>query len=67
MQRHMLDAGSAAIAVFFASLVGLVENVVIFYTVTRDKSLSIRLLLLSIPIMLVGGFVMILALVFGWV
>lgn len=67
VQRHLLDAGPAAIAVSFASLVGLVENVVIFYTVTRDRRLGIRLLLLSLPIMLVGGLAVILALVFGWV
>ena len=44
----------AAIAMFLATLVGLLLNVVIFWTVTRKSGLSARLLLFTVPIVLVG-------------
>jgi len=44
----------AAIAMFLATLVGLLLNVVIFWTVTRKPGLSARLLLFTVPIVLVG-------------
>ena len=51
---------------FLATLMGLIENVVILYTVTRDRTTSIRLALLSLPIALVGALVLVLALLLGW-
>lgn len=63
---HILGAGTAAIAMFFATLVGLTENVVIFYIVTRNRTISIRLVLLTLPIVLAGAIVLVLALFFGW-
>jgi len=59
---HLLGVGPAAFALFSATLIGLVENVVIFFVVTRDRTRSARLALLSSPIVLVGGLAMVLAL-----
>ena len=53
-------------AIFLASGVGLVENVVIVYTVTRNRALSLRLSLLTLPILLAGGLALAVVLVFGW-
>ena len=48
-------AGSpAAMAMFLATLVGLLENIVIFWLVTRIPGTSLRLLLLTAPIVLAG-------------
>jgi uncharacterized membrane protein (DUF4010 family) len=66
VQMHLMSPGPAAIAIFLASVVGLTENVVIFYTVTHDRSMGIRLALLTLPIVLVGCLAMVLALFFGW-
>ena len=38
-----------------ALLVGLLENVVIFYVVARNRKISIQLALLTVPIVIVGG------------
>ena len=51
---------------FLASGVGLVENVVIVYTVTRNRALGLRLALLTLPILLAGGLALTGVLVFGW-
>jgi uncharacterized membrane protein (DUF4010 family) len=59
---HLLGASPAAFTLFFATLVGLVENVVIFSTVTHDRTRSVRLALLSSPMVLVGGLAVVLAL-----
>ena len=44
----------AALAMFLATLLGLLENIVIFWLVTRKPGPSLRLLLLTAPIVLVG-------------
>ncbi len=62
---HLLGAGPAALTLFFATLLGLVENVVIFFVVTRDRTRSVRLALLSSPIVLVGALALMLALLLG--
>ncbi|HLX58997.1 MAG TPA: DUF4010 domain-containing protein [Ktedonobacteraceae bacterium] len=64
-QIHLIGANVAALAMFFATLVGLVENVVIFYIVTRDRGTSLRLALLTLPIILVGGMALALILWLG--
>jgi uncharacterized membrane protein (DUF4010 family) len=51
---RLLGASPAALAMFLATLVGLVENIVIFYTVTRDRATSLRLAWLSLPTILIG-------------
>lgn len=53
--HHLIAPNAAAVAMYLASLVGLIENVVIFYTVTREHRTSIRLALYTIPIALVGA------------
>ena len=59
-------AGSpAAIAMFLATLVGLLENIVIFWLVTRMPGTSLRLLLLTAPIVLVGILAVVLVTIFG--
>jgi uncharacterized membrane protein (DUF4010 family) len=50
-----LGANPAAIAMFLATLVGLLENVVIFWIVTKKPALGLRLLLLTLPIALAGA------------
>ena len=65
VQLHMLAPDAAALAMYFASLVGLVENVVIFYTVTRQPAISLRLALFSLLIALSGGVAIALATYFG--
>ena len=62
---YLIGAGPAALAMFFATLVGLVENVVIFSTVTRNRTISIRLALLSLPAILAGALALVLALLFA--
>ena len=56
----------AALAMFLATLVGLLENVVIFWVVTRKPGPSLRLLLLTAPIVLVGILAVISVIIFGW-
>jgi uncharacterized membrane protein (DUF4010 family) len=65
ISMHSLDASPAAFAMYFATLVGLVENVVILSLLTRDRAMSTRIALLSLPMMLVGGAIMALLLLFG--
>ena len=65
LSMHSLQASPAAIAMYFATLVGLVENVVILSLLTHDRAMSTRIALLSLPIMLVGGAIMALLLLFG--
>jgi uncharacterized membrane protein (DUF4010 family) len=63
---HLIAPGTAVMALFFASVVGLVENVVIVYTVTRNRAIGVRLSLLTLPIVLAGGLALALTLLFGW-
>ena len=55
VRLHMLTANPAAIAIYFASVVGLIENVAIFYSVTRNRSICLQLALYSLLIVLAGG------------
>jgi uncharacterized membrane protein (DUF4010 family) len=65
VQSHLVAASPAAIAMYFASVVGLIENVVIFYTVTRNRQISLQLALFSLPIILAGGAAIALLALFG--
>ncbi|MFL5700143.1 MAG: MgtC/SapB family protein [Ktedonobacteraceae bacterium] len=56
----------AAIAMFLATLVGLVENIVIFWVVTRKPGPSLRLLLFTAPIVLAGILAVVSVIIFGW-
>ncbi|HEV2661171.1 MAG TPA: DUF4010 domain-containing protein [Ktedonobacteraceae bacterium] len=64
--QHSITPGAAALAIFFASLVGLMENVLIVTTVTHNRAAGIRLLLLTLPIVLIGGIALGLNLFLGW-
>ena len=66
LSRGHVAGSPAAIAMFLATLVGLLENIVIFWFVTRTPGPSLRLLLLTAPIVLVGILVVVLVTIFGW-
>lgn len=66
VQMHAMAPGSAAVALYLASVVGLIENVVIIYAVTRNRTMAARLSLLTLPIVCVGGLALGLALFFHW-
>ena len=55
VSHHLIAANAAAIAMYLASLVGLLENVVIFYVVARNRHACIQLALLTLPVVIVGG------------
>ncbi len=55
VSHNLIAATPAAIAMYLASLVGLLENVVIFYTVTSNRKISIQLALFTLPMVVVGG------------
>lgn len=55
LRLQQIAVGPAALAIYFATVVGLVENVVIFYTVTRNKAISLRLALFSLLVIAAGG------------
>jgi uncharacterized membrane protein (DUF4010 family) len=63
---HLIAPGTAVMALFFATVVGLVENVMIVYMVTRNRAIGVHLLLLTLPIVLAGGLALALTLLFGW-
>jgi uncharacterized membrane protein (DUF4010 family) len=65
LRRGHVAGSSAAIAMFLATLVGLLENIVIFWLVTRKPGPSLRLLLLTVPIVLVGILAVVLVTIFG--
>ncbi|MGZ3627939.1 MAG: MgtC/SapB family protein [Ktedonobacteraceae bacterium] len=65
LSRGHIAGSSAAIAMFLATLVGLLENIVIFWLVTRNPGPSLRLLLLTAPIVLVGILAVVLVTIFG--
>ncbi len=56
---------SAAIAMFLVALVGLLENIAIFWLVTRMPGSGPRLLLLTAPIVLVGILAVVFVTIFG--
>jgi len=62
---HLLAPTPVAAVIFFATLVGLVENVVIFFVVSRERGITLRMALLSLPIILVGMVALVLLLLFG--
>jgi uncharacterized membrane protein (DUF4010 family) len=66
LSRGHLAGEPAAIAMFLATLVGLLENTVIFWFVTRKQGPVLRLLLLTTPIVLVGILAVVLVIIFGW-
>ena len=55
VSHHLITPTPAAIAMYLASLVGLLENIVIFYTVSGNRKISIQLALFTLPLVVVGG------------
>jgi uncharacterized membrane protein (DUF4010 family) len=55
VSSHMIGAEAAAIAIYLATVAGLVENIVILYSVARDRKICVLLGLYSLVIVLVGG------------
>src|SRR5438034_2465000 len=66
LSRGHLAGSAAAIAMFLATLAGLLENIVIFWLVTRTPGPSLRLLLLTAPIVLTGILAVVVVTIFGW-
>ena len=67
LSRGYLAGSSAAIAMFLATVVGLLENIAIFWFVTRQPGPGLRLLLLITLIVLVGILaVVVVVTIFGW-
>ena len=64
-KMHLLASTGVAAVIFFATLVGLVENVVIFFVTSRQRGLTVRSALLSLPIILVGLVALVLLVLFG--
>jgi uncharacterized membrane protein (DUF4010 family) len=64
-KMHLLASTGVAAVIFFATLVGLVENVVIFFVTSRQRGLTVRSALLSLPIILVGVVALVLLVLFG--
>ncbi|MEO8970391.1 MAG: DUF4010 domain-containing protein [Ktedonobacteraceae bacterium] len=55
VSHHLIAPNPAAVAMYLASLVGLLENVVIFYVVARNRHICIQLALLTLPVVIVGA------------
>lgn len=55
LARNMVGCMPAAIAMFLATVVGLLENIVIFWLVARKPAVSLRCFLLTLPVIAVGG------------
>ena len=53
--RGQISPGTAVLALFLATVVGLVENVVIMYSVSRNRAVVVRLSLFTLPVVLAGG------------
>jgi len=66
LTRGLVASSPAAIAMFLATVAGLLENVAIFWFVARRPSIGLRILLLTLPV-IVSGIVMIVLLgIFRW-
>ena len=66
VSRGLISPGGAVLALFLATVVGLVENVVIMYSVSRNRAIVVRLSLLTLPIILLGGLALAMYLLTGW-
>lgn len=66
LSKGYLAGSSAAIAMFLATVVGLLENIAIFWFATRQPGPGLRLLLLTTPIILVGILAVAVVTIFGW-
>ncbi len=65
VSSHMIGVQAAAIAIYLATVAGLLENVVILYSVTRKRGICVRLGLYSLVIVLVGAVATVMLVVLG--
>jgi uncharacterized membrane protein (DUF4010 family) len=66
LARGLAASSPAAIAMFLATVAGLLENVVIFWFVTRQPASVWRILLLTLPVIASGIVMVVLLGVFQW-
>jgi uncharacterized membrane protein (DUF4010 family) len=64
-KMHLLAPPGVAAVIYFATLVGLVENIAIFFAVSRERGITLRMALLSLPIILIGAVALALLILFG--
>jgi uncharacterized membrane protein (DUF4010 family) len=64
-RMHLLAPTGVAAVIYCATLVGLVENVVIFFVVSRERGITLRMALLTLLIILIGGVALVLLVLFG--
>lgn len=66
LTRGLIASSPAAIAMFLATVAGLLENVVIFWFVARKPATSWRILLLTLPAIASGIVMIVLLDIFQW-
>jgi uncharacterized membrane protein (DUF4010 family) len=64
-KMHLLAPPGVAAVIYFATLVGLVENIAIFFAVSRERRITLRMTLLSLPIILIGAVALALLVLFS--
>lgn len=64
--RGLVAGSPAAIAMFLATVAGLLENVVIFWFVARKPATGWRILLLTLPVIASGIVMLVLLSIFQW-
>ena len=62
---HLLAPAPVAAVIFAATVMGLIENIVIFFVVARQRDIALRMVLLSLPIIGVGIAALVLLVFFG--
>jgi uncharacterized membrane protein (DUF4010 family) len=55
LQLHEITASPAAIAIYFASVVALLEDLTIFYAISRNKAVCLRLAFYLLLVIAAGG------------
>jgi uncharacterized membrane protein (DUF4010 family) len=55
LQLHEITASPAAIAIYFASVVALLEDLTIFYVISRNKEVCLRLAIYLLLVIAAGG------------
>lgn len=66
LTKGLVSASPAALAMFLATVAGLLENVVIFWSVARKPAPGVRILLLTLPVIASGIVMVILLSMFHW-
>ncbi len=62
---HLLAPAPVAAVIFAATLMGLIENIVIFFVVSRKRDITLRMALLTLSIIGVGVAALVLLAFFG--